>query len=647
MSEPLRLFLVEDDDDIALMVRKALERVGQRVTRCRAGADALTVLGHESFDLVVLDNYLPDMPGLELLQAMQSQRGGTPTLMLVAFGDEQLAARVLRAGALDYIVKDPDLVFLSELPKRVADSVRRHRLQQSHRLLVEALESAGDGVMITDGRGVILHVNRALEQMTGYSREELIGQTPRLLKSGVHPPEMYAGMWQAVLSRASWQGELTNRRKDGGLVEVSLALAPIQAGAGEPHFVGIHRDVSERKQLERQLVQAQKMQSIGTLASGVAHEFNNLLAGITGYASLGLEEAVCPQPLQEYFQQVLELAERAAVLTRQLLAFARKPPLRRQLTALDELLRTTADFVTRTMRVPVELDVLPGPTGSPPLVDADPGQLQQALVNLALNGRDAQGTALPLLFRLRQVVLTEAWSAFPDAVPPGTYVVAEVADRGCGMTPEVLGQALDPFFTTKEVGRGTGLGLPVVFGIVRALLGFLTIDTTPGLGTCVALYFPRITPPAPCEEATPSEAADPGPETRVARPPLLVVCDEEAVREVFSRVLDQAGHRVMCSGREADLLALLRCEPKVNLVVVDLAPSATPEALALVGRLRREHPGLPLLICGRDSDLAAARRRLDGVAGWLAKPFRREELLESVQQALAAQAEPAVPGATP
>src|SRR5262249_48238460 len=258
-----------------------------------------------------------------------------PVLMITAHGDEQLAIRALHAGALDYRVKDRDLAFPAELPRRVAEPVRRHRLEQSNRLLVQALDSTRDGVMITDQDGLIVRVNSALEEITGYAREELLGQTPRLLKSGAHPPELYARLWQTILNRASWQGELTNRRKDGQLVQTSMTISPIVDAHGRlTHFVGIQRDVSEHKRLQHQLIQAQKMQSVGTLAGGIAHEFNNLLAGINGYASLGLREPEAGPELRTFLQNIADLSDRAATLTRQLLAFARKPALVRQRTVL-------------------------------------------------------------------------------------------------------------------------------------------------------------------------------------------------------------------------------------------------------------------------------------------------------------------------
>ncbi len=514
MTDALRLFYVEDDPDTALLVRKRLERAHHQVTSCRTAADALIVLGQTTFDLVILDNRLPDASGLDLLYALTRGGGAVPVLMVMEAGDEHLAANALRAGALDYVVKDSALTFLSELPKRVVESVARRRLEQMNRLLVRALESARDGVIVTDLQGVVLNVNPAFEQMTGYTRQELVGRTPRLLRSGAHPPEFYAALWRAILAREGWQGELTNRRKDGGQFQTSLTISPIIDPQGRmTHFVGVYRDVTEHKKLERQLLQAQKMQSVGTLAGGVAHEFNNLLAGINGYASLALREAEVGPTVRDFLRNVVDLSERAAALTRQLLAFARKPALIRQPTSLPDLVRGAAELVTRTLCQEVGVEIEPDSSGAPMVVEADADRLEQALVNLALNARDAlaergadpagapkKGIMEPkdpsrapaVLFRLRSAKLTRGRTGFPQNVPPGEYVLLQVEDRGAGMTAEVLNQALDPFFTTKEVGQGAGLGLPMVFGVVQGHQGWLTIDSTPGQGSCVSIYLPRL-----------------------------------------------------------------------------------------------------------------------------------------------------------
>jgi PAS domain S-box-containing protein len=643
--DDLRLFLIEDEDDIALLIRKSLERANHQVTRCRTAADALIVLAQTSFDLVLLDQRLPDMTGLELLRTLAREGIAVPVLMVTAWGDEHLATRVLQAGALDYIAKDPALTFLGELPKRVAESVRRHRLEHLNRLLIQALESARDGIMITDLQGTILKVNQALEGLTGYSRQELLGQTPRLLKSGVHAQDFYARMWQTVLSRCSWQGEVINRRKDGKLLPVSMTISPIVDNQNRlTHFVGIQRDISERKRLEEQLIQAQKMQSIGTLAGGIAHEFNNLLAGINGYASLGLREPGLTPTLHEFLQNVVDLSERAATLTRQLLAFARKPALVRQRTSLIDLLRATAELVGRTLHQEVALD-LPPPEEGPFLVEADANQLQQALVNLALNARDSmlhrvlgggQGAAAPasITFRMRPATVAQELASFPQRVPPGEHLLVQVEDQGEGMTAEVLSQALDPFFTTKEVGKGTGLGLPMVFGIVQGHQGFLTIDTEPGKGTCVGLYLPRLLD-------GPHEAAEAGQfgDAEVLEPEqtpgqaILVIDDEEAVLDVVRRFLQIAGHRVVCAQSGQEGVDLLAGRP-VDLVILDVM-MPREDAQTTFQRLRQRCTDVPVLLCTglADADPAPKLLRQPGTS-LIRKPFRMGELWRAVKQAL-------------
>jgi PAS domain S-box-containing protein len=641
-NEPLRLFLVEDDDNVAFVMRKSLERFGHEVTTCRTGADALIVLSHSTFNLVLLDNQLPDMSGLELLDHLNRERITTPVMMVTGTGGEHLAANVLRAGAIDYIAKGEALTFLADLPKRVGESVERHRLQQLNQLLIEALESARDGIMITDLQANMLHVNKALEQMTGYDRQEMLGNTPRLFNSGVHDQTFFTELWQTILSRHSWQGELTNRRKDGTLFDASLSISPLVNRRGQlTHFVSIFRDVSEHKQLERQLRQAQKMQSIGTLAGGVAHEFNNLLAGIQGYAALGLRENDLSPALKEFLQYIVELSDRAAHLTRQLLAFARKPNLSPQPTLAENLVRRTAELVQRSLCMDVRLDVQPlGPDGKPLAAMADDNQLQQVLVNLALNARDAQSEPSALTFRLRQEVLSGELTGFPEHVPAGDFVVLEVQDTGCGMSAEVLNQALDPFFTTKEVGKGTGLGLPVAYGIVHGHQGYMTINSAPGKGTRVSLYLPRLVGAAVTRHKP--VVTDGGhvvePDQVPARK-ILVVDDEQAVLDVMRRFLEIAGHEVICLHDGDEALNLLSAGEAVDLVILDLM-IPREDGVTTYRRIRQHWPIIPVLLCtGLLQSGAAPQLMKEGAAGLLRKPFRMNELWYAVNQALSHDAD--------
>jgi two-component system, cell cycle sensor histidine kinase and response regulator CckA len=659
MENALKLFLVEDNAEIAFLIRNKLAEAGHQVTGCRTGEDALTIiLGHGNFDLIVLDQQLPDMKGLEVLQRLTREGVSVPVLMVTAHGDEHLATKVLQAGALDYIAKDPGLAFLQELPKRVAESVTRHRLEQMNQLLVQSLESARDGIMITDLQGTILKVNQAVEKMTGYSRYELVGKTPEVFKSAAASADSPGAVWRTILARNSWQGELTNQRKDGTLYQTSVTISPIVDQQGRlTHFVAIERDITEHKHLERQLLQAQKMQSIGTLAGGVAHEFNNLLAGINGYAYLGLREADAGPTLREFLQYIVDLSERAATLTRQLLAFARKPALSRRRQPIADLVRDTADLIMRTLHKELALEILGSEAASPLLVEADANQLQQAIVNLVLNARDAlaeretaahagagddesaKGEAAPppptISMGLRHVVLHTEFVAFPQHVPAGDYVVLEVEDRGAGMPPQVLNQALDPFFTTKDVGQGTGLGLPMVFGIVQGHHGFLTIDSTVGWGTRVAMYLPRLV-----EQGGVPDAGGPAYDTEVVEPEstpgqsILVIDDEAAVLDVVRRFLQIAGHRVTSATSCGEALELLTDDAEIDLVILDLM-MPREDALTNFQNLRQRRPGIPILLCtGLPQADPAPELLRNGAVGLLRKPFRMNELWYAVKQGL-------------
>ncbi|GEM_PF-1080073 len=653
MAEQLHLFVVEDDDDFAFLMRKSLERSGHRVTLCRTAADALIVLSHTQFDLALLDQKLPDMAGLDLLKTLNREGITTPVLMVTAYGDEHLATQVLQAGALDYIVKDRALTFLTDMPKRIQESVTRHRLQQTNRLLVEALESARDGIMITDLQGVILHVNAALEQMFGYGRQEMLGQVPRLFKSGVHSTEFFQGFWTTILGRSSWQGELVNRRKDGSLTDTSLTVSPLMDAAGQlTHFVGIYRDMTERKQIERQLFQAQKMQSVGTLAGGVAHEFNNLLAGIQGYATLGLREPNVKESVHQFLELIVQLSERAANLTRQLLAFARKPSLTRQPTSMAKLLRSTAELVRHSLNIDVSIDITAD--AEPMLALADANQLQQVLINLSLNARDSmplpgpkRGQDLsnsevlspfrapqPLEFRLRHAHEPGDRPAFPQNVPAGDYAVIDVEDHGAGMSADVLAQALDPFFTTKEIGQGTGLGLPVAFGIVHGHQGHLTLRSAMGQGTCVSVYLPRLTEAAETG-VTPIDVHILEPEATQRRK-ILVIDDAEAVLDVVRRFLEIAGHQVVCAQTGAQGVELLREGLQPDLVILDLMipKEDGPANFRLV---RATAPQTPILLCTGLVQMDIAQTLLqEGAADLLHKPFRMNELWYAVNKAVTA-----------
>ncbi len=626
MAEHLRLFVIEDNDDIAFVTRLCLERAGHEVSVCRSGADALIVLGHSAFDLVVLDYFLEDMLGSELLQRLHAECIRTPVLMITAFGDQQLATRVLREGALDYVVRDQANAYLQDLPKRVGEAVTRHRLQQTNDLLIAALESTRDGIVISDLQGTVQHVNSALERMFGFGRHDLIARnTTELFRSEYQPADLSDVIWRTLHERRSWQGELVNQRKDGTLLDSSLTISPIFDFRGQmTHFVSIYRDITERKQMERQLVQAQKMQSVGTLAGGVAHEFNNLLAGIQGYAQLAMREQGLSSSAKEFLDFIVQLTDRAANLTRQLLAFARKPSLVRAPTDLVKLLESTRQLVQRSLSVDITLEIEPPVPESNWMALADANQMQQVLVNLSLNARDAMPNPqpAPVIYRLQHRVYAGEFPAFPQNVPAGDYMLIEVEDRGVGMTADVLSQAIDPFFTTKEIGQGTGLGLPVVFGIVTGHQGYLTLESEPEKGTTVGLYLPRLVKPFSGPASANVTVLEPEASSRRR---ILVIDDEQAVQDVICRFLEIAGHVPLRAPNGSEGLQVLSTE-KVDLIVLDwMIPGE--DGRVTFQQVRTNYPQIPVLLCtGLLQTDQAAELLSDGSVDLLRKPFRMNEL---------------------
>jgi CheY-like chemotaxis protein len=381
-----------------------------------------------------------------------------------------------------------------------------------------------------------------------------------------------------------------------------------------------------------------------------------------------LREPNLSEPVREFFQFIVDLSERAANLTRQLLAYARQPALSRQPTAIDKLLLSTADLIKSSLKIQVGVTIHKESPNDESLVAlADANGLQQVLINLALNARDAYPasgeageetgdtrqetgdksrvsclvspvSSPPVAFRLSRQVLPGELPSFPENVTAGDYVVLEVEDHGCGMSPEVLTRALDPFFTTKEVGRGTGLGLPVAFGIVHGHQGFLTFDTKLGEGTRVRLYLPRL-------RDKPAAAGDQQLETRddasgirtqanQTGSHILVIDDEPAVLDVVRRFLEIAGHRVLAATTGSEAMEILSKGPAVDLIVLDLM-IPREDGTSNFQRLRQRFPAIPVLLCTGLVQADQAEQLLrDGAANVLRKPFRMNELWQAVDMAL-------------
>jgi two-component system, cell cycle sensor histidine kinase and response regulator CckA len=621
---PLSIFLLLPDAEIHHSVEEALPEAEFECVWCKSATDALIVLSHRHFDLLLSQATLPEMSGSALVDRLDAEGIDLPSLLLMGPEDTRLPPGA--AGKVcDFFPLSGG--FAASLPERIRNVVAKHQLEQANRLYIAALESARDGIMITDLQGTVLHVNRALESLTGFGRQDLIGRPAQVLCSSDRHADLHDRMWQAVKGRASWQGELTDIRKDGACIDVSLTVSPILDGQGRlTHCVVIERDITSRRAMQGQLLQAQKMQSLGTLAGGIAHEFNNLLTGIMGFAGLAKDEGLTSKCRTEYMQEILGLAERASELTRQMLVYARQSPANRRSFAVLALVKQTADLIGRSLRQAVTIECAPDAAGLE--IDADANQLEQVLFNLILNARDALSGPGSITVRLNKEDLSASKIGFPDSVPPGGYVHIEIRDTGHGMSAEVLGRALDPFFTTRPVGKGTGMGLSVAMGILRNHHGFMTIESRVGSGTSVGVYLPRLPEPfAP-------SAADPLIEAEPVNPARILLHDDEgAVLEVVCRYLEDAGHHVLCARDEKEVISLASGQGNIDVAILDGLPlEADPGGLA--NRLRQLHPTLRLLFCPGQR---VENTSLSQGADWrvLCKPFRMNELGFAIQELLA------------
>src|SRR5512132_260024 len=388
-------------------------------------------------------------------------------------------------------------------------------------------------VVITDRDGNIEYVNPEFTKVTGNTLAEAIGRNPRILKSGHTPPQQYAELWNTISQGGIWRGELFNKKKDGELFWELASIAPVKDGDKIINFVCVKEDITERKEVEEQLRQAQKMEAVGQLTGGIAHDFNNLLAIVMGNLQLLEEHVSSDAKAREYLEDALWSAQRGGELTHRLLAFARKQPLKPTLINFNDVVRGMTDLLRRTLGASIRIEESLAPNLWKAF--ADRGELERALVNLAVNARDAMRSTGTLTLETRNAVLDEDYAEQYEEVTPGEYVLLAVADTGTGMPPEIMQRVFEPFFTTKEAGQGSGLGLSMVYGFVKQSGGHVSIYSQVGEGTSVKLYLPRALSSPMARE---KESPDVFPEDLGNRV-VLVVEDEAKLRKVAVKMLDR------------------------------------------------------------------------------------------------------------
>jgi len=515
------------------------------------------------------------------------------------------------------------------------------------RLQAQALEGAANAILITDRLGRILWVNPAFTTLTGYTAAEALGQTPRILRSGEHDAAFYENIWQTLLAGRVWRGEIINRNKDGSLCLEEATITPVRGHDGEiTHFVDIKQDVTESKRVqealnrsEEQLRRAQKLEAIGRLAGGVAHDFNNLLTVINGCAQLVLDSIDRDSPTAQQVQEILQAGESAARLTRQLLAFSRRQVLVPKIIDLNGVINDMGAMVRRLIGDDIEVTVLARADHA--WIKVDPGQIEQVVMNLVVNARDAMPRGGRLTLETANEDSPDAGYTPPGEAPanlqPGPHVALTVRDNGSGMDAETQAHVFEPFFSTRE-DHGTGLGLATVYGIVRQSGGQIAVQSEPGLGTTFKVYFP-CADPSPQEPSSSSRLRVEWKRAAEVKgsATVLLVEDEDGVRRLAQRILEREGLAVLIAQRPSEALSLSeRHAGQIDLLLTDvkLPEMNGPE---LAERLRTLRPEMKVLLMSGYTDDSTIRQVLRKPGHYfLGKPFTPDALTESVGQILGA-----------
>ena len=530
--------------------------------------------------------------------------------------------RQVQAALEEEEIKSRDAALLLQ---QVRDAQRAMR--ESVARLTAIVETAVDGVILFDAQDRILLFNPACERLFGYRADEVMNRNVGMLM-----PEADVAPDRQARHFATG-GEAVGLRKDGTTFPIDLSVGQARQD-GELIFVGIVHDLTARKLTEQQLQQAQKMETVGQLSGGIAHDFNNLLTVIIGNAEHLSEQLKARPDLGRFADDICQSGERGAELTQRLLAFSRRQLLRPQTIDCRSLLDAMFKLLKRTLREDIEIRTTSGPGTI--LAFADRAQLESAVLNLALNAQDAMPSGGHLTLATELVTIDDDDGAAHREVAPGSYALIAVTDDGEGMTAEVAARAFEPFFTTKEVGKGSGLGLSMVYGFAKQSGGHVSIYSEAGLGTTARIYLPRANTGRSQSDLPDGEDTAPrGYET------VLIVEDDPFVRSSVIRRVEALGYRVVAAVTGKDALQQLQSDPGIDLLFTDIVMPGGMSGWELADQARRVRPGLPVLFTsGYALETLVEQGRAQARAIVLTKPYRKVELAQRLRDALAAAVVP-------
>jgi len=552
----LRVLILEDSRRDAELCIQELKKAGIEVDADVVDTEGAFVarLQSQVYDVILSDYRLPTWGGVEAFRLLKDSGRDIPFILITGTLGEEAAVDLIKDGVADYILKDRLVRLPSAVRRALREKMTRDERERAIVALRESEERVGRsearvrrlvesniiGVSTGDLNGKLIDANDAFLGLLGFTREDLLSGEMRW--DALTPPE-YRDADQLAVERlrstgiaSPWEKQFL--RKDGSRVSVLIGVTTLTAASGELEAVSFVVDISERKQLEAQLRQAQKMAAVGQLAGGIAHDFNNLLGVIIGWSEVFEERLGENHPLRPKAEQIKKAGQRAAALTRQLLAFSRKQVLEPVILDLNTVVADTLKMLQRLIGEDIELIKIPGPELGQ--VKADQGQIEQVIMNLAVNARDAMPQGGKLTIRIVNAKMDDiSIRQHPGAVP-GSYVMVAVSDTGCGMDHETQSHIFEPFFTTKELGKGTGLGLSTVYGIVKQSGGYISVYSELGRGTTFKIYLPRI-----------EQSVAQGAQSKNVKEPVrgwetvLLVEDSPPLRELARELLEDNGYTVL------------------------------------------------------------------------------------------------------
>ncbi|MGD9536005.1 MAG: response regulator [Alphaproteobacteria bacterium] len=642
MNTPLRVLLVEDSEDDVELILRELRRGGYepKYRRVQQAATMIASIEGEVWDLILCDFTLPGFSGPQALSIVRDRRPDVPFIFVSGTIGEEAAVAAMKAGAQDYVIKDNlrRLVPVIERELREAD-VRRDRARaEAERRAAEfrfrqVLTMAPDAIVAVDEDHRITIFNRAAQELFGYSAEEVLGRVVDLLllpcqgdASG--EPAAPLTRFPDLAKQVAEPGEVAGRRKTGEEFPAEASFSEFIEN-GRTTFMAVIRDITQRKALEEQLRQSQKMEIVGQLTGGLAHDFNNLLLVVIGNLELIQEQFELDAQALELAANALQASWRGAELTRKLLAFSREQSLQTAVVQLNERVAGMAVLLRRTLGEHIEIELATAEDLW--LTETDPVLVEAAVMNLAINARDAMPDGGRLTIETANAYMDSDYTAHNPEVTPGEYVMIAVTDTGTGIAPENLSRVFEPFFTTKEVGKGTGLGLSMVYGFARKSGGHVKLYSEVGHGTTVRIYLPR----AAATRSAPAGVSEAEAATSAKGELVLVVEDKPDVRQITVAQLKDLGYRTVEAPNATVALDLIARMPEIDVLFTDIVMPGDMTGYDLGRAAQVMRPGLRVLYTSGFTELSLQRdRRGGGPVHRLSKPYRRQDLALKLREVL-------------